>query len=82
MENNKKILTYRQTNPGQIKCTIDFSQLFETNQELDLFKTKWPQFCDSDPSNHKLYEFNEEKQTLTYKSEQLVPTKTNSYSFR
>jgi len=81
-KNNKKILTYRQTNPGQIKCTIDLSKLVPS-QELDSFKRKfklkWGQFLESDEEyNPKIYKFNEKKQTLTYKSEQLIPTKTDS----
>lgn len=76
MANNKKILTYRQTTPGQIKCTINLSQLFLTNQEFDSFTRKWPLFLDSDPYNQKIYKLNQNK--LIYKSEQLVPTKTDS----
>ena len=77
MENNKKILTYRQTKPGQIKCTIDLSQLFSTMQ-LESFERKLPLFIKSDPYNPKIYKFNKEKQTLTYKSEQLIPIKTDN----
>lgn len=79
MGNNKKVLTYRQTNPGQIECTIDLSKLFQTSQGLDSFKRKWPLFLKSDEKyNPKIYKFNEEKQTLIYESEQLVPTKTDN----
>jgi len=78
MENNKKILTYHHTKPGQIKCTIDLSKLFQTSQEFDSFTSKWPLFLESDKEyNPKIYKFNEKKQTLTYESEQLVPTKTD-----
>ena len=76
MGNNKKILIYRQTKPGQIKCTIDLSQLFSTMQ-LESFEHKLPLFIKSDLYNPKIYKFNKEKQTLTYKSEQFVPTKTD-----
>lgn len=76
MGNNKKILTYRQTTPGQIKCTINLSQLFLTNHEFDSFTRKWPLFLDSDPYNQKIYKLNQNK--LIYKSEQLVPTKTDN----
>lgn len=79
MGNNKKILTYRQTNPGQIKCTIDLSRLFEIQSELESFKAKWPLFLKSDEEyNPKIYKFNEKKQTLIYDSEQLVPTRTDN----
>lgn len=75
MENIRKILTYCQTTHGQIECIINISQLFRTTKELDSFKRKWPSFRDSDPHNKKIYEFNKEKLTLTYKSEQLIPIK-------
>lgn len=75
MENNKKILTYHHTKPGQIKCTIDLPKLFQTSQELDSFTRKWPLFLKSDEYNPKIYKFNKEKQTLTYQSEQLIPNK-------
>ena len=79
MGNNKKILTYSQTTPGQIKCTINLSQLFLTNQEFDSFTRKLPLFLDSDEEcNPKIYKFNEKKQTLIYDSEQLVPSKTDN----
>jgi hypothetical protein len=56
MEINKNILTYRQTKPGQIKCTIDFSRLFSNNQ-LESFERKWPLFLESDEYNQKIYKF-------------------------
>lgn len=76
MENKKKILTSRQTKPGQIKCTIDLSKLFRTSQEFDSFYRKWPPFLKSDPYNKKIYKLKQNK--LIYKSEQLVPTRSDS----
>lgn len=77
MGNKKKLFTYRHTKPGQIKCTIDLSQLFSTMQ-LESFERKLPLFIKSDPYNSKIYKFNKEKQTLAYKSEQLIPIKTDN----
>jgi len=74
MGNNKKILTYRQTKPGQIKCTLDLSKLVPS-QELDSFKRKWPLFLDSDPYNQTIYK--RKKNKVIYKSEQLAPTRTD-----
>jgi len=77
MGNKKKLFTYRHTKPGQINCSIDLSRLFSNNQ-LESFERKWPSFRDSDPYNPKIYKFNKEKQTLSYKSEQLIPIKTDN----
>ena len=82
MENNPKVLTYRHTKPGQIKCTINLSKLVPSH-EFDSFKRnfqlKWQSFIESSVKyNPNIYELNKEKQILTYKSEQLVPTKTDN----
>ncbi|MBL7180238.1 MAG: hypothetical protein ISS65_08525 [Desulfobacterales bacterium] len=55
------------------------TKLFQTSQELDSFKLKWPLFLKSAVKyNPKIYQFNDKKQTLAYDSEQLVPTKTGN----
>lgn len=49
-----------------------------SNNQLKSFERKLPLFIKSDPYNQKIYKFNKEKQTLTYKSEQLIPIKTDN----
>jgi hypothetical protein len=50
--------------------------LFETKDEIKKFNAKWKNFIASDPDNKKVYKIN--GNILSYKSEQLIPTKKNN----
>ena len=54
---------------------INLDRLFETAKERERFDAKWKDFIASDNDNKKAYKKN--GNILSYKSEQLIPTKTD-----
>ena len=68
-----KLLKVKESNGCTIDCTIDLDLLFETKDERSKFNAKWDDFIASDPDNIKVYK--KEGNILSYKSEQLIPTK-------
>ena len=70
---NDNILTYHQTKPGILECTLNLPDLYPTEDELNKFKSRWPQFLDSDPYNRMIYRLTGNQ--LVYLSEQLIPQK-------
>ena len=70
---SKRLFSYKRDKPGQLKCDIDLSQLFDTEKELIAFENKWPDFLASDPYNKHVYRL--DGNTLLYSSEELIPTK-------
>ncbi len=71
---DEKLYYWRKAKGCTIDCEIDLAELFETNEERDRFEGKWNDFITSDPDNIKVFRKKGDK--LSYKSEQLVPTKT------
>lgn len=72
----KKLLTYRQTDPGHLKCTLNLSELYPSKKEFHQFKTKWKPFLHSDPYNKEIYHAKDGR--LIFQSEQLVPSKKDN----
>ncbi len=72
---NGKLYSWRKAKGCTIDCEIDLDELFETNEERSRFECKWKDFIESDPENIKVFRKKGDK--LSYKSEQLVPTKTD-----
>jgi hypothetical protein len=70
------LLTYRKMKSIQLECTIDLTKLFITDTERKRFEKNWPKFLKSDKHNKKIYYLRGDK--LTYLSEQLIPTKTDT----
>ncbi|MBW2167040.1 MAG: hypothetical protein JRG74_13385 [Deltaproteobacteria bacterium] len=68
-----KLIKFKKRKGCTIDCTIDLDLLFETKDEIERFNAKWKDFIDSDPDNKKVY--NKKGNILSYKSEQLIPTK-------
>jgi len=68
-----KILTYHQTKPGILECTLNLLDLYPTKDERNKFKTRLPQFLDSDPHNRMIYQLKGDQ--LLFRSEQLIPQK-------
>ena len=67
------MLICEKQNDWQIKCSISLAELFPTANEKKRFKAKWKDFIKSDPDNKAIYNLNDDY--LSYKSEQLVPSK-------
>jgi hypothetical protein len=72
---HQKILSWRKAKGCTLNCKINLDRLFETAKEREKFNEKWKDFIASDPDNKKVYKIN--GNILSYKSEQLIPTKTN-----
>ena len=73
----QKLLSWRKAKGCTLNCKIDLDRLFETEKERERFDIKWKDFIASDPDNKKVYKKN--GNILSYKSEQLIPTKTNKH---
>lgn len=71
-----KILTYRNTKPNRLECTLDLFQLYDTKNQFMRFKTRFKEFMKSDPYNLHIYRLKEN--LLMFKSEQLIPSKGDS----
>ena len=67
-----RLLIYRYTSPGHLKCSINLLKLFPTDNERKKFEGKIKEFISSDPSNEEIYDLKDDK--LSYKSEQLIPS--------
>jgi hypothetical protein len=70
---HQKLLSWRNAKDCTLNCEINLDRLFETKEEIERFNAKWKDFIDSDPDNKKVY--NKKRNILSYKSEQLIPTK-------
>ena len=69
------ILTYRQTEQVKLKCKIRLDRLFLDQKSRERFDYKWKIFIE-DSCNNDIYRL--QGNTLSYDSEQLIPTKTNA----
>jgi len=72
----KKILTYRVVKPGLLRCTLDLSQLYDTEDKFAAFEAKFKAFKKADPYNRRIYRM--EEKLLIFDSEQLIPIRTDS----
>ncbi len=72
---HQKLLSWYKAKGCTLNCEINLDRLFETVKERERFDAKWKDFIDSHPDNKKVYKINDN--ILSYKSEQLIPTKTN-----
>jgi len=72
---DERILNCRQTGQVKLKCKIRLDRLFLDQKSKERFHFKWKSFsrhsCNSD-----IYRL--QGNTLSYDSEQLIPTKTNA----
>ena len=75
-ERQKPLLTFRQTDPIRLECTIDLNRLFESENERSRFDEKWIPFLESEPHNQKIYRLNGNQ--LTYQSEHFIPLKKDN----
>ena len=71
---NQRILTCRQTGKVRLKCKIRLDRLFTDQKSRKRFDDKWINFI-KDSCNNDIYRL--EGNTLSYDSEQLIPSKTN-----
>jgi hypothetical protein len=69
-----RILTYRQSGQVKLKCSIRLDRLFAVNKDRQRFNDKWNRFIQDD-CNKDIYRL--QGGTLSYDSEQLIPTKIN-----
>ncbi len=75
---NQKLLSWRtKKNSCTINCEINLDRFLETKIEREKFNVKWKDFIASDPNNKKAYK--KKGNILSYKSEQLIPTKKDKY---
>ena len=72
---DERILTYRQTEQVKLKCKIRLDRLFPDQKSRERFDDKWKNFIE-DSCNNDIYRL--QGNTLSYDSEQLIPTKTNA----
>jgi len=72
---HQNFLAWRKSKGCTIDCKINLNLLFEEKEERERFNAKWKYFIASDPDNKKVYKKN--GSILSYKSEQLIPTKTD-----
>lgn len=71
-----RVLTYSQPKPGALKCTLDLSILYPTDQERSKFKSRFAEFVKSEPYCSQVYSLEADK--LIFLSEQLIPKKSDS----
>jgi len=74
---HQKLPSWRKAKGCTLNCKINLDRLFEKTKERERFDVKWKDFIASDPDNKKVYKKNDN--ILSYKSEQLIPTKTNKH---
>jgi len=74
---HQKLLSWRKANGCTLNLKINLDRLFEKPKERERFDAKWKDFIDSDPDNKKVYKKN--GNILSYKSEQLIPTKIDKH---
>lgn len=70
----KRIMTYKQVSRVKLKCKIRLDHLFPDQKSRNRFDSKWNNFI-KDSCNDDIYRL--QGDTLSYASEQLIPTKTN-----
>jgi len=63
---------------SKFSAKSDLNKLLPTKVERQRFENRWETFLASDKSNPKIFELQGNK--LTYKSEQLIPVKTDKRS--
>jgi len=73
---HQKLLSWYKAKGCTLNFKINLDRLFETAKEREKFNEKWKDFIDSDPDNKKVYKIN--GNILSYKSEQLIPTKIDA----
>jgi len=70
------LFTYRQSKyPAHLDCKINLLELFPAEGERQKFDSKFESFFKSDADNCCVYDLKGD--SLCYKTEQLIPTKTN-----
>ena len=69
-----RIITCRQIGHVKLKCMIRLDHLFPDQKSRERFDYKWKIFIE-DSCNNDIYRL--QGNTLSYDSEQLIPTKTN-----
>ena len=72
----KKLITYHQSDPAHLKCTLNLKELYPSASERKHFKAKFRQFLRSDPYNKEVYRIKGDE--LIFHSEQLVPSKKDN----
>ncbi len=71
---DERILNYRQAEQVKLECMIRLDRLFPDQKSRERFDCKWKKFIE-DSCNYHIYRL--EGDTLSYDSEQLIPTETN-----
>jgi hypothetical protein len=71
----RNIIRYHKSKPGQLECILCLSKLFPTYRERNDFNIKWQHFIDSDPDNRDIYHIDGDH--LIYLTEQLIPSETD-----
>ncbi len=74
IHSNQRILTCQQAGKVKLKCKIRLDHLFMEQKSRKRFDDKWINFI-KDNYNDDIYSL--QGDTLSYNSEQLIPTKTN-----
>ena len=74
---HQKLISWRKAKGCTLNCKINLNRLFKKPKERERFDAKWKDFIASDPDNKKVYKIN--GNILSYKSEQLIPTKKNKH---
>jgi len=72
---DERILNCRQIGQVKLKCKIRLDRLFPDQKRRERFDYKWKIFIE-DSCNNDIYRL--QGNTLSYDSEQLIPTKTNA----
>jgi hypothetical protein len=72
---HQKFLSWYKAKGCTLNLKINLGKLFKKTIEREKFNAKWKDFIASDPDNKKVYKKNDN--ILSYKSEQLIPTKTD-----
>jgi hypothetical protein len=74
IRSNQRILTCRQKGKVRLKCKIRLDRIFPDQKSRKRFDDKWINFI-KDNCNNDIYRL--QGSTLSYDSEQLIPTRTN-----
>jgi hypothetical protein len=82
---HQKLLSWCKSKGCILNCKKDLNRLFEKAKEREKFNVKGKDFIASDPDNKKVYGSSlsyartskKNGNILSYKSEQLIPTKKN-----
>jgi hypothetical protein len=70
-----RVLTYRQSKPGQLKCVLDLSLLYPMKDDYTRFTREFEKFVNVKPDRYTKEVYTRKDERLIFFSEELIPEK-------